>query len=177
MNTRHEDPVLALNRSTRAWAIAAGALALGVGVWAFWPIDRAPLSLESASGAEHAPPPKLALNADAFAAPLWTPTPPAPAPVVVQKPVTPPLKLQLIGITRDTPPQGGSPVLRAALYDPDSDKLLIVAAGEKIKLIGTATSPSSPTYTVASLTADAIELTDGETTRTLSLKDDRPPSP
>ncbi|MEK6701644.1 MAG: hypothetical protein AABZ53_05230 [Planctomycetota bacterium] len=109
------------------------------------------------------------MNTEAFSATLWVTPPPPVSPIVVQKQVIPPLKLQLLGISRDTPIPGEPSVLRAALFDPDSDRLLIVSAGEKI------TTKGSVVLTVASLTVDAIEIFDGESTRKLSLKEDRRP--
>lgn len=166
------DPILALRRSTRLVAGVGAALVVAAFAWALWPIERAPLAFAEAAGQPLATPSaeRLAFNADAFNATLWTPPPvPPPAPVIAQKPPPPPMKLQLIGITRDTPVSGGTPVLRAALYDPESDRMLIVAAGEKITLGGKAR------YTVASLTNDTIELADGDIVRKLSLKDERRP--
>jgi hypothetical protein len=166
-----QDPVLALRRSTRRVTVVGLAVAACVAAWALWPLKAEPATL--AAGPDRAAPPaspaRVAFNADAFKVTLWTPTPvPPPAPVIAQKPPPPPLKLQLIGITRDTPAEGGTPVLRAALYDPESDQMLIVAAGEKI-------TAGKARYTVASLTADTIELADGETVRKLSLNDERRP--
>ncbi len=165
------DPILALRRTTRRVAGVGAALVVAAFAWALWPIERAPLVLVDAAGPSQATPSaeRLAFNADAFKATLWTPPPvPPPAPVIAQKTPPPPLKLQLIGITRDTPAEGGTPELRAALYDPESDQMMIVAAGEKI-------TSGKARYTVASLTADTIELADGETVRKLSLKDERRP--
>ncbi|XVJ59528.1 MAG: hypothetical protein HEQ23_09020 [Tepidisphaera sp.] len=165
------NPVLALRRSTRRLAAVGVAAVACLAAWALWPLEPEPITLASGPDPVHAPagPAGVAFNADAFKVTLWTPTPvPPPAPVVAQKTPPPPLKLQLIGITRDTPTDGGPPVLRAALYDPESDQMLIVAAGEKI-------TTSKASYTVASLTADTIELADGETVRKLSLNDERRP--
>jgi hypothetical protein len=165
------DPILTLNRSTRRRALLGAALVAASAVWAAWPLERNPLALADASGQPREIPSaeRLAFNTDAFNATLWTPPPPPPAPVIAQKTPPLPLKLQLIGITRDTPVGGGTPVLRAALYDPENDRMLIVAAGERVSVGGT------DRYTVASLTADTIELADGDTVRTLSLKDERRP--
>jgi hypothetical protein len=91
--------------------------------------------------------------------------------VVVQAP--PPLRLQLIGITRDAPKDGTTAVLRAALYDPDSDRLLLVAAGETLTAGRGGGTPLQ--LKIASLTADTIELSDGTLTRTLTLKETRSP--
>ncbi len=166
-----QDPVLALRRTTRRVTAVGLTVAACVAAWALWPLEPGPITLATAPGRADAPASTahVAFNADAFKVTLWTPTPvPPPAPVIAQKPPPPPLKLQLIGITRDTPVDGGAPELRAALYDPESDQMLIVAAGEKI-------ITSQARYTVASLTADTIELADGEAVRKLSLNDERRP--
>lgn len=164
------DPILDLQRSTRRIAATGAVSAIAAAVWAFWPIAREPLTLasanESITPSKDAATPKLAFNPAAFEAQLWTPPPQPPPKVVVQKPVPPPLKLQLIGISRDNGPDG-TPVLRGVLYDPDSDRLLIVASGEKVELAG-----RSP-IVVAKLTPDTIELQDGENTRRLTLNDER----
>jgi len=170
MTPTRQDPVLALRRSTRRVMTVGLAVVACVVAWALWPLAPEPITLATGDrAAAPASPGRLAFNADAFKVTLWTPTPvPPPAPVVAQKPPSPPLRLQLIGITRDTPTDGGPPVLRAAMYDPESDRMLIVAAGEKI-------TTTKASYTVASLTADTIELADGETVRKLSLNDERRP--
>lgn len=171
------DPILDLQRSTRRLAAAGGAAALAVGVWAFWPIRAEPLRLadvgvgvgvgQSDPAGKDSVAPKIAFNAAAFDAPLWTPPPPPPSKPVAQKPPPPPpLKLQLIGISRDNGTDG-TPILRGVLYDPDSDRLLIVASGEKIELAG------RQPILIAKLTADAIELQDGDITRRLTLSDER----
>lgn len=163
------DPILALQRSTRRWAVVAGVAMLGAWAWALWPIAQTPLTLATTDKASSpAKPTAVAFNPDAFDVRLWTPPPAPPAtPIVAQKPAPPPIKLQLIGISREAAEPGKDAVLRAALYDPDADKLLIVAAGE------TLTPGSGRPLTVASLTAEAVELSDGETTRKLSLNDER----
>jgi hypothetical protein len=66
-----------------------------------------------------------ALDLAAFRAPLWVaqpPPPPPPAPA----PAPPPLRLQLVAIVQE------HAVYKAALYDPDQDRLLIVGTGESV---------------------------------------------
>lgn len=164
------DPILDLQRSTRRIATVGVVVSTAAAVWAFWPFAREPRTL--ASTAESIAPSrdistsKLAFDPGAFEAQLWTPPPQPPPKVVVQQPAPPALKLQLIGISRDNG-HDGTTVLRGVLYDPDSDRLLIVASGEKVELAG-----RSP-IVVSKLTPDAIELQDGENTRRLTLNDDR----
>lgn len=66
-----------------------------------------------------------------------------------------PLRLQLIGITND------GNTLRAAIYDPDSDQLLIVASGQSI--LG---------HTISDITKDAVLIADGRFTHYLRLVED-----
>lgn len=167
---RH-DPVLALRRSTRRVTSVGLAVAACIAAWAMWPLKLEPMTLATGADPRHAPACRdlAAFNADEFNVTLWTPpTVPPPAPIIAEKPPPIPLNLQLIGITRDTPTDGGTAILRAALYDPESDRMLIVAAGETI-------TTGNARYTVALLTADTIELADGETVRKLSLNDERRP--
>jgi hypothetical protein len=65
------------------------------------------------------------LNLAAFRAPLWVVPPPPPV-AAAPPPPPPPLKLQLVAIVRE------GEVCKAALYDPDQDKLFIVGKGERI---------------------------------------------
>lgn len=96
------------------------------------------------------------IDASVFDVALWTP-PPAPVvkDVVAVAPPPPPLKFQLLGIsgdgTKDSP-------LRAALYDPDSDRVILIGQGEKLS-----------SFTVRTLTNEAIEFVDGTRVERLSL--------
>ncbi len=97
------------------------------------------------------------INARVFAARLWNPVPApsAPAPAneeVASKP--PPLRLELVGIIND----GGT--LRAALYDADTDRLHIVSDSDQIGRL-----------TVTVVAESHVELTDGRSTRRLSLRE------
>jgi hypothetical protein len=87
------------------------------------------------------------------AASLWNVPPKPPAdPVAISEPPKP-LKLQLIGIVSE----GG--MKKAALYDPDMDKLLIVSNGERVR-----------EFSITSITDVAVELTDGQSSRRLMLR-------
>jgi hypothetical protein len=90
----------------------------------------------------------------AYQVALWVP-PPAP-PVEKPKQQPPALKLQLLGIHHER--DGGRQILRATLYDPDTDRVLIVADGQKLGV-----------FTVSSVHEKGVDLSDGTQTRTLAL--------
>ncbi len=95
----------------------------------------------------------------AFDVALWH-VPPAPEPVVEPAPARPlpPPRLTLVAIIRE-PSSDGESVLRAALHDPDQDKLLTLAAGEAARA-----------WSVTRVTADGVELSDGHRTIWLPLR-------
>lgn len=104
------------------------------------------------------------LDYEAFRTPLWVIQPPPPPPVPAQKPEPPPppLKLQLVSIIADASVDAaGSRVYRAALYDPDQDRLFDFAVGD---LIG-------PSRRIVSIESDSILIEDGKHKRRLSLRD------
>ncbi len=112
----------------RAAAIAAMLLSAA---WAFMPLPGGDLfhladvpGSQTTSAAED----RIALNIDAFRAPLWVapPAPPPQAPAPRPPPPPPPLKLELLAITRD------DAIHRAVLYDPDTDRIHIVATGDRV---------------------------------------------
>ncbi len=143
-------PFAGRTRLPRWLPTACAAAVLSCAAWAFWPlpartIDAAPYEVPPTTDS-----PRAALDLDAFRAPVWIAAAPAvkaPAP-----PPPPPLRLQLLAIVRD----GGA--LRAALYDPDSDRLFVVSSGETIG-----------GRTVETVTADRVDLKDAFGVRTLSL--------
>ncbi|MFM9995673.1 MAG: hypothetical protein ACKVU4_07720 [Phycisphaerales bacterium] len=98
------------------------------------------------------------LDLDPFHAPVWV-APPAPADEAEPaKPApAPPLKLQLLAITR------AGEDYRAALYDPETDRLHVVGAGESVG-----------GRSVDRVEANAIALRDGSGVRMLALRDDHP---
>lgn len=113
----------------------AGTLIAGLGLaalaacaaWAFRPLHHnlplAARETELAAATEPSPAPPLDLAA--FRVPLWV-APPAPPPAPAAAPPPPPLRLQLIAIARD------NGMLRASVYDADTDTILVVAAGDRI---------------------------------------------
>lgn len=119
--------------------IAHAAAAAGVAVsalWAWWPLQDPPTidpTVRAPAGPESPADGPTPLDRAAFAAAVWNPPPATerPAERAPADTAPPPLRLQLIGIARDPAPDGED-VLRAALYDPDTDRLHIVAEGERV---------------------------------------------
>jgi hypothetical protein len=143
--------------------VGAGAVAV-TAAWALR-VHEAPASPEvtfrSASAvtdeAEQADP----FDPAAFDVALWH-VPPAPEPVVEPTPERPPPppRLTLVAIIRE-PAEDGRDALRAALHDPDQDKLLTVAAGE-----------AAGAWKVMRVTNEGVELSDGQRTSWLALRPD-----
>lgn len=98
--------------------------------FAAWPVSVSPPPESAPDLSEKEPAKKqtLALDLAAFRVPLWVADPAPPPPPVAAAPPSPPspLKLQLLAIIHE------SDVYKAAVYDPDSDRILVVAAGERI---------------------------------------------
>lgn len=111
------------------------------------------------SGEDALPP----VDRAAFAARLWNPQPPPSTPEATSEPkqaAADPPRLQLIGIVHDTT-DGGERTLRAALYDPDTDTLHIVASGEQIGGV-----------LIASVDPASVRLEIGGRPATLALRDE-----
>ena len=146
----------------RTWLLGAALITLSA-AWAWRPLEQPEppgLSIDL-----YAPPTTPIEDEDhlfdqsAFAVRLWNPPPPPEArnALVAGQTAPPPkpLRLQLIGIIDD------GRQLRAALYDPEADRLLIVGDGDRVKQ-----------HTIT-ITADAVELADGRVTHRLTLRKDR----
>lgn len=167
--TPQHDPVERLHATRRrvvrigviCCVIATGAviwlLASSWGPWGSWGPDSL------GPGRDLPVPPNeldfaVGIDASVFDVALWTP-PPAPVvkDVVAVAPPPPPLKFQLLGIsgdgTKDSP-------LRAALYDPDTDRVILIGQGERLS-----------SFTVRALTNEAIEFVDGARIERLSLRE------
>lgn len=144
--------------------LAGCAVAVGMcAAWAVWPtFVQAALVLPQQSAAEGGRPAitLAALDLDAFRVPVWVAPTPPPAPEKPAPPL-PPLKLQLLAIIRE------GEVYKAALYDPDADKVLVVAAGETL----------GAGRAVEAVTATAVSVRDagGRGVRTLALRDEGKP--
>ncbi len=162
MSRSTADP-LRLWRSRQRAVIALGAFwVLGVIAWSMWPLPQRSIAAPSLdpridSIEDSALPP---LNQQAFLAPIWNPIP-EPTPVeAAPPPARPePIRFTLVGIVRDVG-DDGEQVLRAALYDPTTDKMHVVASGERVGSFE------------VQVEATAVVLTDGSRTHRLQLRDD-----
>ncbi|MBX3388495.1 MAG: hypothetical protein KF691_03455 [Phycisphaeraceae bacterium] len=149
---------------------------IALAAWALWPGGTAEsMSTVAAQSPEPRAPsdvrwvaPKLLSNAQsidvkAFDAQLWK-VPPKPIEVAVEPPPPPPsppppLKLQLVGILANATNSGSSleseknqpSELRAALFDPDANKIYTVAVGASVLR-----------YRVKSISSDLVELVDAQ---------------
>ncbi len=110
-----------------ALRIAGAVGVLGSAAWSFWPLPNTRVALPDAPPAAQAPVRAAAprLNLAAFRTPLWV-APPPPPQAAAPPPPPPPLRLRLVAILSE---QAG---YRAAVYDPDADRLLIIGAGDSI---------------------------------------------
>lgn len=145
-------------RAHRIAVRAFAGLCVGAcGTWAFLPLGPARVEVpEIAAGPVESPEPaRVALDLTAFNAPLWVAPPP---PQIVQAPPPPPppppLKWQLLAIVRE------SEGYKALVYDPDSDKLLVLGEGDQ----------SGPRR-IARVTPTSMDLRDPSGVRTLALSD------
>lgn len=106
----------------------SGMVVAGAAGFAFWPVRpevfTAPVIEREAPMKREATP----LNLAAFRAPIWVAEAPPPAPVAAAAPAPPPppLKIQLLAIVKE------GAVYKAAVYDPDTDRIVVVAEGEKV---------------------------------------------
>lgn len=156
-NTAPTAPAATRERGGFVWRAIAGFCITGSGLWAFLPLAPAqegvPVIAHDAGAARRLGPP--ALDLAAFNAPLWV-APPLPK-VVASVPQTPalhPLKWQLLAIMRD-----GS-TCKALVYDPESDKLLVLGEGDE-----------SGQRRVACINSTTIDVRDSAGIRTLALRD------
>lgn len=127
------------------------------GVWAFLPLEPATVDVpeiakDSGVAPRTAP---LALDLAAFNAPLWVaPPPPKVAEAAPPAPPPPPLRWQLLAIVRE---DAG---YKALVYDPDTDKLLVLGEGDQ----------SGPRR-IARVSSTSMDVRDGAGVRTLALRD------
>lgn len=166
------DPINPIARARRSTLLVGTACGVLVGLaltWCFWPLETDAPSSEHAASTSTSPASQLArpiepFNLAAFDAALWTAPPPirtvAAAPPALPPP--PPLKLQLLGIFQVE--KGDSAAsYRALLYDPEQDKVVIVASGDSIAQ-----------HTVDSVGRHAVTFRDTAGVRTLALRPDQP---
>lgn len=159
------DPIRDWRRRER-WAIAIAGVALALSLaWVLRPLPARP----GFDAELHASPPRDGgietaepLDRTAFAAAIWNPpaTPERPAATAEKATPVPPPRLQLIGIVHDTD-ENGAVLLRAALYDPDTDKLHLVASGERVGAV-----------TVASIESGVVSLESAGRTTRLALREE-----
>lgn len=160
------------NYQIAVWGIAAPSL-VAVAWWALRPLPSA--NRITAPEGNHAsstvgpstPSPEEAVDQQIdpkdFAVKLWNPVvAPVEAATVARADTatSKPLNLQLIGIISDG--RSPSPTLRAALYDVDEDRLLIVADGERVH-----------DRTVRILPGGLVELGEGQNKQRLLLRPDK----
>ena len=129
--------------------------------WGLWPLRPLEVSRgESVAPARPSGETALAaLDTDAFRAPLWVAPPAPPAPPAPAAPPAP-LRLQLLAVVHE------GAAYRAMLYDPDSDKLMVVGEGEK-----------AGARTVEKVTASGVQIRDAAGVRALALRQDQGASP
>lgn len=115
---------------TRRVAVGCAVALATAAAWAFFVPDGSPMDLPRpviATASTEPSPPPIALSA--FQVPVWAnaePVAPKQAPVPPPLP-PPPLKVQLIGIIRE------SDTYKAVLYDPNDHKVRVVTAGETVQ--------------------------------------------
>lgn len=128
--------------------------------FAFWPVSPRTITAPKLEQPEPSQRALAALDTSAFRTPIWLaePPPPAPATPAPPPPPPPPLKIQLLAILHE------DGVYKAAVYDPDTDRILVVKAGEKIGV-----------RTAASITATTLVVKDEAGSKTLALKEGTPP--
>jgi hypothetical protein len=158
----HSDPLRRAQRQrTLTWVASACAVA-ACGWFALGPVAVGDLGTESRTAKEKptvTPPAPDPFDARAFNVALWNPTEArklatGAASGAASRPAT---RFQLVGITED------KGVLRAALFDPDGDRLWIVGNGDTI-----------PGQRVEKLTASEVVLVGNSGTTRLALRRERP---
>lgn len=165
------DPLARIRRQMRCTLAAGVPATIAALAWAWWPSEdvrgsRAmPPDQRNSTHAEDAAEPgqqlDIDVDQDSYAVRLWTPDPVPVAAVTAPPPRTPPpppprprIGLQLLGIHST----GADGELRATLYDPQTDRLLIVATGERVGL-----------FEVDAVTASGVGLRDEQGVRTLAI--------
>jgi hypothetical protein len=133
--------------------------------WAFAPLHARDISVPELNEADSEPGAirLAALDLDAFRIPLWVapPAPPEPEPEPPTPAPPPPLRMQLVAVV------GGPDGYSAVLYDPDADRLVVVAAGESL----------AEGRVVEGVTASGVSIRDDHGVRTLALREGRGGAP
>ncbi len=144
-------------RSTRGAGAVCAAAVIAAALWALLVPSQRPIEApDFAALAPAGEPPPRPLAVAAFDTPVWTipqVVTAAPPSLPPPPPPPPPLKVQLIGIIKE---EVG---YKAVLYDPDTNKVRVVAAGEEVQ-----------GRRVARVAADMMTIGQGATLQTLALK-------
>jgi hypothetical protein len=152
-----------MRRRIHATWLAGAAAITSCALWAAAPPGES--SRPDGAVVVAAPLPKLVnappnpIDPQAFTARLWNPGPAEQASQVAQHEVavrSATMPLQLIGIINE------AGQLKAALYDPQTDRVLIVTSGDRIGQ-----------HTITQISASTVELSDGRFTSRLKLREDR----
>lgn len=152
------------NKWSFALPALGAAMVLAAALWAFMPLEH-PAVASPPDGAQQdpprspAPPMQVALDRSAFSTPLWVaPTPPpAPPPAAPVPTPPPPIRLQLLAVIKDQ--ANGADRYKAMVYDPDTDKVRVISAGEKVGA-----------SVIESVDQTGLRLKDAHGTRVLTLK-------
>ena len=161
---RHIDVLRRLQRRQR-WLLAiATPMLAGLTTWAFMPlhavIPDAPALQVRQSTDQRTQNSAPEIEPEVFAVTLWNPPPPPTAAVeVAVQPPPKPLNIQLIGIITE------GDIAKAALYDADNDRLLIIADGDQLR--------GHVVHIQGEGTEGIVELKDGQTTRRLALRPEK----
>lgn len=153
-----------LERRTRHAAIAGGGAVISATCWAAWTLGSVPATVSSIGPADLAEPVAVTPIAAAFEVNLWPDRPPtvvADATKAASPPPPPPpqpLDVQLLGIAEDVNSEGHV-ILRAALYERGTGRVLLVTDGEVVQ-----------GRLISEVTASTVRLTLGEHSQTLSLE-------
>lgn len=130
--------------------------------WALDDVELAPIQLDTlvdpaldASPVVIAAPEVLAIDPQVFAVALWNPRPRPEAPPPAVEAPTEPIRLQLVAVVRD----GTS--LRAAVYDPEDDRIHLVTDGEMVR-----------DFLVNQVTLAGVELSRNRSVHRLRIKED-----
>lgn len=145
--------------AVRAGRLGGALLVIAAGVWAFWPLGAGEIEEPTIAASPVEAPARTVASLDtaAFRAPLWVAPPAPPAPPVAAAP-PPPLRVQLLAVVHE---EG---VYKAVLYDPDSDRLLVLREGETLGAGG---------RSIQSVTVSAVQIRDQSGIRTLALRQDQ----
>lgn len=168
MTTPPPAPIRRLRTQARATAAVSVIALTACAWWALSPLEYEPIS----SITLREPAPETAddalqpLNLAAFNAVIWRSPPTSVANQLKNKPTPPPalrLNVQLVAITSDTSAADIGVTRRAAVYDPDKNRLLLLAEGDTVGR-----------FTLTAIDAGSVTFTSGAHVATLKLRSDEP---